>query len=1182
MIRLAAMGLVLTALTAFGGGAFSRVTCSYENVPEKSRFVGRVLAERIAELTPASDAAKALAVTFRIDPSLTGECARVTAKAGRVEIAGARTRSLYYGVGRLLGRIAYGETAFGLADGTFEIRPAKPLRIAYWARHFHNWYQEASSAELKRSAEDMMLMGCNGFHFLYAFPTMNRPGAGAAEVEAYLRKSRDVYDHVKAMDAFFSEEGGGNQLPADSPRWLLSNGAVGDIIEQFNGCPSVPGAVDYMLDYRRKCLGELKGVRPDWFRAWPYDEGGCKCEKCAPWGGNGYLRLAKRQAEVNRAHAPEGRTMVSTWLFDDREYEALWAYLAKPESAWIDALLIDAHGDFPNYPLTHKLPRDIPVVTFPEISMWGRNPWGGYGAIAMPERFERLFRQVEHLASGFEFYSEGIFEDLNKFVVAGLYVDPSRHARELVCDYARRHFPGGDPERFADFVKILESTQEMPGTAWKYDPMAQPEAVLQAFARKTADAAALARELDPTLLPTARRSWRWRLFAIRASADEILFRTRDWFTPELAPLYDELRRIYKSSKPVSALSNDTGHHAVSPMDPDVRLKGRPGDVLTFRGSFRNVRDTPVAVKAAFAGNAGIVFRRGGFVERDGSVAWGGERTLAPGEEVTLAGEIAVAKDAEPGRLYRCRMSRLWLGLQVESPRRGPAEVNAEKAAADAAPAIPKFGEKAKKGQWDAWSSTKSSERPCANWKTLNGLDLGLKELGRLRTRRSKDIRWNDFSVDCGTLDRDMADFESYRPVMGELGVKRARFCSGWAKTEQEKGKYDFAWLDAILDGTIAEGIEPWVVLQYGNPVYGSDYRLGMKVRQLTGNPEAFAAWMKYVEATVARYRDRVRLWEIWNEPYGQGEDYATLAIETARVVKRVQPDAELMLTAMDPPDHDVCLRRFAEAGVLKLFKWWSFHPYWGYPEGTWEWQAPDLRKKVVKANPDFRIFQGEAGCPCQMEFGHALRGFNWSEFSQAKWVSRRLMCDYGEGVPSSIFSMIDNQYTYMLQSFGMIRSDLLKEFIYRRPSFYTMSHFTALFDDRSKTLGWTKSVPFAISRAGDQTPPRDPYLEPKRLSVARFTFRDGKPGFAAWYGSRFPGDSLGFDRISFSVPDVRLADPVLVEMITGRVFELGTSRIRVENGGQRLFDVPMWDGVLLFAERTDLDFDAEMQKKGKR
>ena len=35
-----------------------------------------------------------------------------------------------------------------------------------------------------------------------------------------------------------------------------------------------------------------------------------------------------------------------------------------------------------------------------------------------------------------------------------------------------------------------------------------------------------------------------------------------------------------------------------------------------------------------------------------------------------------------------------------------------------------------------------------------------------------------------------------------------------------------------------------------------------------------AAWLEYVEATVARYKKVVNEWEIWNEPFGQGQDDA--------------------------------------------------------------------------------------------------------------------------------------------------------------------------------------------------------------------------------------------------------------------------------------------------------------------
>ena len=65
----------------------------------------------------------------------------------------------------------------------------------------------------------------------------------------------------------------------------------------------------------------------------------------------------------------------------------------------------------------------------------------------------------------------------------------------------------------------------------------------------------------------------------------------------------------------------------------------------------------------------------------------------------------------------------------------------------------------------------------------------------------------------------------------------------------------------------------------------------------------------------------------------------------------------------------------------------------------------------------------------------------WNEpFNQAKWNLRRAIGDASRSIPSSVFTMIDLQYTFMLQSFGLIRSNTLKEFVYRRPSYFAMQN----------------------------------------------------------------------------------------------------------------------------------------------
>ena len=68
-----------------------------------------------------------------------------------------------------------------------------------------------------------------------------------------------------------------------------------------------------------------------------------------------------------------------------------------------------------------------------------------------------------------------------------------------------------------------------------------------------------------------------------------------------------------------------------------------------------------------------------------------------------------------------------------------------------------------------------------------------------------EIRGSNWTLGCETLDRDFADFEQYKRFLAPLGIKTIRLQAGWAKCEKEKGKYDFAWLDNIIDYARSQG-----------------------------------------------------------------------------------------------------------------------------------------------------------------------------------------------------------------------------------------------------------------------------------------------------------------------------------------------------------------------------------------
>ncbi|WP_423128745.1 hypothetical protein [Gaoshiqia sp. Z1-71] len=447
-----------------------------------------------------------------------------------------------------------------------------------------------------------------------------------------------------------------------------------------------------------------------------------------------------------------------------------------------------------------------------------------------------------------------------------------------------------------------------------------------------------------------------------------------------------------------------------------------------------------------------------------------------------------------------------------------------------------------------------------SWDLFQYSGPGLTQIGWLDTKHAREIQSSTWSVGCETLDRDYAKFSVYKNYVGELGVKHARLQSGWAKCEKEKGKYNFEWLDSCVYGLTEQSVQPWMCLCYGNPVYGSDFNLQAKIFT---DEKTMNAWLKYVEATVKRYKDVIKEWEIWNEANNGNKDpevYASLFIKTAEVVRKVQPDAVIigLSTYRIPLDY---IKEFLDIlktnKKLNLLDYVCYHPYLNNPDDSYE-DVDKLSALVNSYSPDIKLYQGENGCPSILEWGHALKYHTWTEISQAKWFVRRMAGDRVRDIRTNVFTLIDLKYTNMLQSFGLIRSNLLHEIIYKRPSYYGVQHMVSFFDDSVKSVGELK-----YNSTADQ-----------KITVAGFR-KEGSPIVLLWHKDRIPGDEFKWDLTNITIEGVNFDDPVYVEMISGKVYEIGkTDR---ENKGKDvvLKNLPVWDSVMMIAERSQVNLKTE-------
>ena len=145
------------------------------------------------------------------------------------------------------------------------------------------------------------------------------------------------------------------------------------------------------------------------------------------------------------------------------------------------------------------------------------------------------------------------------------------------------------------------------------------------------------------------------------------------------------------------------------------------------------------------------------------------------------------------------------------------------------------------------------------------VDSAYPRIGTLAPRCAPDPKDGQWMIGCEVLDRDFTRFAAYKDYLPKLGIRSIRLQGGWAKSEKEKGRYDFAWLDECVDFALAHGLNPVLETDYGNPVYKGggtpDLAGGFPV-----SDEALDAWDRWVDALSKHFTGRVRDWAMWNEP----------------------------------------------------------------------------------------------------------------------------------------------------------------------------------------------------------------------------------------------------------------------------------------------------------------------------
>jgi hypothetical protein len=301
-------------------------------------------------------------------------------------------------------------------------------------------------------------------------------------------------------------------------------------------CPSKPEGMKYIL----KILGEefdwAADLKPRSVWIWPYDQGGCGCADCKPWGSKGFMKCVEEVGKLSRQKMPGTKFFLSTWYMNKPELAAVMNILGENKGL-ADGLVNEGNmlpaasglggvDQKPGGP-AQVLSKDLPVVGFPEISMHETFPWGGFGATPLTARAQGQWNaQKKNLDGGFP-YSEGIYEDITKVIYSQFYWN-DQPAAETLKEYIAFEFSPDAVADVAGVVKTLEQNHHMrwwPGLHdgvplemnWLPSRGAKPQADSGAE-----EAYATMQKVDARLTPQAKKSWRWRQLCLRALLDSEL------------------------------------------------------------------------------------------------------------------------------------------------------------------------------------------------------------------------------------------------------------------------------------------------------------------------------------------------------------------------------------------------------------------------------------------------------------------------------------------------------------------------------------------------------------------------------------------------------------------------------------------------------------------------------------
>lgn len=294
--------------------------------------------------------------------------------------------------------------------------------------------------------------------------------------------------------------------------------------------------------------------------------------------------------------------------------------------------------------------------------------------------------------------------------------------------------------------------------------------------------------------------------------------------------------------------------------------------------------------------------------------------------------------------------------------------------------------------------------------------------------------WNAYQYD--TLEK----VDKAARLMQEAGIRFVRMDFLWYDLEPEPGVFEFERYDAIVDILWKNNIKILGIIEYNPRWWDGPWN----------SPPDFDLYEKYACKVVSHFKNRVKYWEIWNEPdektYWIPQDdmktYTKLLKRAYLAIKNIDPSCKVLMGGVSKYPH-ISLKRIYRNGGKDYFDIVNFHPFTdplrpdaiNHVRGIYSSVRQVMRKY---GDEDKRIWFTELGCPGVKK---ATRENGWwngmspVEKQQAAWVKQIYAeCLKWEGVDKvfwAFFRDTDNHFKSGVDYFGLIRNDFSQKAAYK-------------------------------------------------------------------------------------------------------------------------------------------------------